>query len=477
MRRALAWAVLGIAAISAIYGFVHEHLFAQRLWTHDAVGRLVRFAAAFWIVAGVLLWRRPKWFVPVVAVFVLMYSVWWCSIYFNPLAPLAVIYLLGSCFLLGVLAAPRADGLTALLLGLALWTFAISIAVYFRVNTGPVYAIAFGIPYVLTAPRMKPAIASLRSIGNRPGDAKLWTSPAMAVLLFVLLMHWLIALKPEVSSDGLGMHLAIPTIIAYDARWAFDFREHTWALMPMGGDFAFTAAYLLGGEAAARLFNFALLVAITAMIYQSSRRWLTPSPALLVAALFASTPMVQLVTGSLMVENVWAAMILGAALSLWRGELLWAGVLFGAALSSKVGALAFVAPAIVAGLNHVRKQWRLAGAAALLFIVFGAPPYLNAWRQTGNPIYPFLNNVFKSPYFDTGPASAQDIRFRKPFTWKTPYEVTFRSTEYFEGRNGSLGFQYFLLLGSLAILIGRRAPLALLALGGGGRDPHLRQPV
>src|SRR5260370_17081651 len=107
-------------------------------------------------------------------------------------------------------------------------------------------------------------------------------------------MHWLVALKPEVSCDGLAMHLAIASIIARDARWAFDFHEHTWALMPMGGDFAFTAVYLPGGEAAARLLNFAMLGAITVMIYQTARRWLSPAPALLSSALFPSPPLLHL---------------------------------------------------------------------------------------------------------------------------------------------------------------------------------------
>ncbi len=51
--------------------------------------------------------------------------------------------------------------------------------------------------------------------------------------------------------------------------------------------------------------------------------------AALAATLFASTPLVQLVTGSLFVENVWAALILGAALALWSGGAVAAGMLLG----------------------------------------------------------------------------------------------------------------------------------------------------
>ena len=59
--------------------------------------------------------------------------------------------------------------------------------------------------------------------------------------------------------------------------------------MPMGGDFAFTAAYLTGGEAAARLLNFALMVVLAA--WSIGRRCAGfRIRAALMAALFASTP-------------------------------------------------------------------------------------------------------------------------------------------------------------------------------------------
>src|SRR5262249_25040769 len=153
----------------------------------------------------------------------------------------------------------------------------------------------------------------------------------------------------------------------------------------------------------------------------------------LAAALFASTPMVQLVTGSLFVENVWGAMILGASLSLCRGEFAWAGLLLGSALSTKVGTTAYLLPAICVGLWFSWKEqrrWLPVTLGVALFAVFAAPPYLNAWLRTGNPLFPFMNNIFKSPHFETSPTAVQDVRFRKVFTWKTPFDLTFHSHEY-----------------------------------------------
>src|SRR5712692_4307794 len=148
MRRALACAALALLTACAIYGFVHERLFQESPWLPEGLVRLAWYAAVFWTVTGLIIWLRPGWLGPIATGFVMIYSVWWCSQYFEPWAPLAVIYFLGSCFFLGRLIARETDGVTALLLGLAIWIFTISIAVYFPINTRLVYAVAFAIPYL-----------------------------------------------------------------------------------------------------------------------------------------------------------------------------------------------------------------------------------------------------------------------------------------------------------------------------------------
>ena len=98
-----------ILTICAIYGIVHERLLNQELWSDEGVVRLLGFTAVYWTVAGLIIWYRPAWLGPLVAAFVLIYSVWWCGRFFDPAAPMAVIYFLGSSFLLGQLIAPRTD--------------------------------------------------------------------------------------------------------------------------------------------------------------------------------------------------------------------------------------------------------------------------------------------------------------------------------------------------------------------------------
>jgi hypothetical protein len=439
----MAYAALALAAVCSIYGFVHEHLFAQWVWTPEGITRLLGYTAVYWAVA-IPIFRR-RWFGPAIAVFVFVYSTWWCAVYFHWWAPIAVIYFLGSCWMLGRF---FTRGINALIAGLAIWVFLISIAAHFPVNYPAVYAIAFALPY---AGRFKFKWS--------------WPAPSwqLALLGYVVLAHWLLALKPEVSSDGLAMHLAIPGMIADQGRFAFDFHQYMWSLMPMGGDFAFTAAYLLGGEAAARLLNFALFVAIVAIVYRTSLRWLPEPKAALAAALFASTPLAELVSGSLFVENVWAVFIAGAALALVDGELPVAGMLMGAAFSTKVGTSAYLIPAGVIGAMKMKGRWRAAAVGVALFVVLAAPPYFNAWMKTGNPLFPFANQVFHSPDFDQTVA-LQDTRYQASAKWSALYTTTFRSSDHIEGQDGALVFQYFLLLPALLVAWNGRAPGALIAL-------------
>lgn len=446
------------------------------MWSPVGRDRFLAYAAVFWTLAAVILWRSPRRLMPIVGCAALLYTAWWAG----PLAPFAVLYFLGSCYFLGRFLRRDLDGPTAVLLGAAVWMLVIWTALHFPINTRWVYAGALLIPYIL----------SPRSIAwNRAATVmERKEVAALAVLLFVLIAHLLAALKPETSADGLSMHLALPMAVARDAQWAFDFRLNAWALMPNGGDSLYAAVYLLGGEQAAHLLNFAFLATLCVLLARAARRWVSPSVAWLLAALFASTPLVQLVTASLFVENVWAALILAAALALLRyldkfdrGDLLLAGLFAGAALSVKLMAAGFAAPLVaIAAVAALRKQhWKPVLAASALFVLFAAPPYAYAFAKTGNPVFPFANARFRAPYFDTQ-QSFSDPRFAMPVSWMTPYKITFQSGDFLESRAGAAGFQYFLLFLPAALCARRKDQWTILAIAALGslivltQTPYLR---
>ena len=495
------WLILAVLAMLValeVYGLRTSHLFSQEIWDPEGRARLPQFAALFLAAATALLILAP-WILAGLAVALLVVLT---AIGVGPLAFLAVVFFLLSAWSLGGLIvgrtpwsarvpldpllageidATQAGGgvgrgpggpphLLSILLGMAIYIFLMPFAARLPVNYAWVYALVLALPILANRASLRrelppilglPAALPLRSWGERLG---------CAAFLFVLTTHWFAMLKPEASADGLAMHLAIPANIAANHAMTFDPGRILWAVMPMGADFTYSIVYLLGGEMAARLLNFAILLVLLGLLHSAVRRSVSPGVGWLLVTLFATTPMVQLVTGSLFVENLLTALLLGMMTAVWRfgesGErrfLYLAAALGGTAMATKFGAIAFLVPALVCAAVEVWRHRKQSGArwglALGLLLLAAAPPYGIAWVKTGNPIFPFRNDKFHSRQLDPK-ADIQDGRFRQPLTWSTPYDLTFRSNRYYEGQHGSFGFQYLVMapLGLLALLVAPRRP-------------------
>ncbi len=457
-RRLIFWLLLaGLIALLG-YGFWSARLFDQPVWTRAGLERLAWFGAIYgaWVLLAALVFpRRFAWATLLAAVaYVIAVA--------GVRAPAAVLFFLLSSWALGGLLA--VEGWLGLLVGLSLHAWIIGLVVQLPVNYAPLYAIWFALPLIFARRRLWQSRTRIAEWfrGAERGRRQVW--PA-ALLGLILLAHLLVALGPEVSADGLAVHLAIPMSVEAHHGWVFDVRHTAWAVMPMGADWCFTAAYLLGGEAAARLFNFGMLLVVVALIYALLGRLAPPGVRLLLAALFASSPIVQLVTGSLFTDNFWSAVLCGAFLALVRyresGHSRYpcvAAVLLGAGLATKFGTLAYALPVGVLLAIELRRRraMRLAPALAVLLAVFGAPPYLKAYFQTGNPVFPFLNTVFRSPYFDTQ-TEFVDYRFHNALSATSLYDLTFHTSRHLEAQDGGLGFHYLLFLPLALVLLRRRS--------------------
>ncbi len=452
------WLGLLLLGAFSIYGFWSNALLEQETWTALGLQRL-RLAAAFYALSVLTVYcLKPAFTLPAFFLFLFAYA----GAAVGPAAPLAVLYFFCSSLFLGRLffrAHESLDYLQALLLGIGIWILLIGVAARFPINTGFSYLIAFSIPIAagrrFMAEFYRAAAARLRTAP--PQGAFSYAS--LALLMFLLLMHYLAALKPEVSPDGLAMHMVVASRLAAHSLWSFDVQEFIWAVMPMGGDWAFSGVYLLGGEYAARLLNFGIFVFVAMFLFAAIRGWLSLGTALLLTALYASTPLVQLITGSLFVENVWAAFVIGAAVSLWRyhathrtAYLFLLGTFLGCAIQVKYGSLSLLPVTLALALPAWRRGRRLGRASPktlltflLLLVVFAAPPYLTAYGKTGNPVFPFMNDFFRSPLLDTS-TGIRDMRWPQGVEWNTFYAMTFQSSRYFEGQAGGFGFHYLLLL-------------------------------
>jgi Dolichyl-phosphate-mannose-protein mannosyltransferase len=283
-----------------------------------------------------------------------------------------------------------------------------------------------------------------------------------------------IVAKPEVGYDANAVHLQFARLFAEYHRWRFDVTRYAWAVMPLGADYAFAAAYMLGGESAARLLNFCFGGLLCLIAYQLICRYARREVALLSVCLFASTPLAFLETGTLYVENLWIAFLLGtllltldyvtrrSATTLAAFAMLCAG-----AMQTKLIGLIWVAPLVLClGYCVSRRQGagvRAVNHRALLLILaavlLAAWPYANAWMRTGNPVFPFVNAVFRSPYFDSASSFTNPI-YALPLRPWSIYAIFFSSGSFIEGREGAAGFHWLLLLPVIFLAFLRRRPLA-----------------
>lgn len=478
-------AVAGV--VIEIHGFRAGRLFDADIWDREGMRRLVHYIRLFLACAIPVMVLVPWSFTGLAIGLAGLGTV----LAAGPVAPLAVALFLISAGALGsrLLGGSGDDSLPgqalATMVGTAVYIFLMTLVARLPVNYPLVWGALLALPIAWDRAGVRRRLAACAGCA-RQAELRSWGERAAAALLvFVLGMHWLVALKPEVGADALAMHMAIPAGIAAHHRMTFEPSRFIWSVMPMGADWIYSIVYQFGGEAGARLTDFAMLLSLVAMLYGAARKWLARSAALLVAALFASTPLVQLVTGSLFVENVLAALVLAMLMAIWRlGEtgnrrnLFAAALLGGAAVTTKVGALPLVALAIPFAAAEAIRHWRTlsrrpvatCALAVLLLVATAVPSYAIAYGKTHNPVFPFLNHRFPCPFLDYKEDLVVGYHF--PISWRTLYDMTFETAKRLEGSNGAFGFQYLVLAplalaGLLALRDRREASAAAIALAAG----------
>ena len=107
------------------------------------------------------------------------------------------------------------------------------------------------------------------------------------------------------------LHLQLPELIAAQRSFRHS-RPLPVASMPLGADYAFATAYLMGNESAARALNLAFGGLACALAYRLAANFATREAALACVTLFAAMPLATLVTGSLFSETLWTAFLLAA---------------------------------------------------------------------------------------------------------------------------------------------------------------------
>jgi hypothetical protein len=483
-RAALACAV-GIAALYLIYRAYVDGSFAGGIsgWRSGERSRMYRLFFGSLVAAVAVVLARPKLAHRVLSLALLL----WIVVAFGPTAVASVAAIAAASATLGrrmlrAIAPTAADPLTAVTAGAVAIAAFVGATAALRWHWPAAYGVALATVFVL----LRTDLAALSRAFRR------WWAPRTAPLKIESLLPWTllgavvtvhvaVAARPEVGVDALAMHLQVAMEMARDHRFRFDATRHVWAVMPLGADWIYAVAFQFAGEAGAKLANLAALLLLLAWIVRfGSPDGGTLAPAAIVAAaLFASMPLAFAETGSLFIENYWAALLLGATFAGERavrershGWALAAFWLSAGAMQAKVIALLWVAPLLLAVIVALRGRLRALGgrelAAIGLAAVVLAWPYANAWWRTGNPVFPFMNTLFRSPLFDID-AAFNNARYNSPLTWRSGYDVVVHSGRFLEGSGGAAGLHWLVLFPAVFVLVRRDqlravvAPLALAA--------------
>ncbi len=358
-----------------------------------------------------------------------------------------------------------------LLVGAGMYGTAVGLLAHLPVNYPGVYGLILAVPLLIWWRSAVDCFNKCVSLvlESAPLPARInWLASAVAV---VALIHFVVALMPEVGHDALAMHLFIPAHMATRHQWGFNADLYVWAVMPMLGDWIFTLNYMLAGETAARLINVSFIYVLGWLIRDlvlwcggtiKGARWAT--------LIFLSTPLTFTESSSLFIESIWGAFIVASIFTLLkpmgsndssRGWLVLAGLFLGFAASTKAVTLTMLP--IFSGVVLLQYKFYFKKIdfltwfiAVNLFLLMGVVPYANAWTLTGNPVFPFFNAIFQSPFYPIVNFESSSV-FGKGITWDILYRMTFDSGKYLEATVGASGFQWLLLFlpASVFLLIGK----------------------
>lgn len=347
-----------------------------------------------------------------------------------------------------------------ILTGSCIWLGLIGATISLPIHDGALYVICAGAPLAIFPARTRMSVAN--ALKWLAAD-DVW-SPSerlcLALAVVIAIMHLIVVAKPEVGYDAIAMHLQFAELVGHAHRWNFDVTRYAWAVMPMGADYAYLAAYLVGGEAAARLLNLVFGLLLCALIYDIVRTQASRLIALVSVCLLASTPLWLLESSTLFVEFAWTAFLVAALASTLQFAERRKAAYFTAAALCCAGAMAckvigvfWVVPLAVVLLYRLADARAPARArlavVSLLGVVIASWPYVNAWVRTGNPVFPFMNTLFASPLFPAGEAFNNPV-YNSPLSLATPYALVMDSGRYLEGYDGAAGIQWLLLFPLIA---------------------------
>jgi hypothetical protein len=459
------------AVVAAAWFFVHAGLYAIRAWntTHSLTNFLlwqVGFFVALLLTAAIL---RPAIAGLLIGIQLIVSTLALVAIAqdFAFTGRLTIVLLWAACatcgmrWLLARIAGPRyatwGVASAAAFAALVPLCFLLGILHWMNFWIVALVALAAALPGAVIAMHRLPSLP--RNLLNTFRGFDVLELCWLEAIWLILAVAFVGAGASETHSDAVRVHLPYIHQLVEDA--GFSHQYACWhRLQPMAAQSCYAAFAVVGSDAAAKWLSWLALAALVVLVADEvlcrsgSRR-----VALFAGAAVISCPVLVELATTLYIDHVVTLFCTAGFIVVFRAlnPPCWRGILLSAAMMAslvqvKYPGLIFSAVwGLMLFVTLLRRcplpraiGWSLAGGATL--VAAASPWYIYVYAGTGNPLFPYLNNWFTSPYW-SNELSLHDIyeSFFKVSPGITgalsfPWDATYQTSRFFEGFDGSVGF-------------------------------------
>lgn len=284
------------------------------------------------------------------------------------------------------------------------------------------------------------------------------TRVAQRFALWTVALATSTVLLPTFSFDDRTHHLALGTQLVAHGRALFDVRSHVGAVSSNAHDMLYAIPHVLTRVECRGAINLAYFLGIAGLAsHLLDRVGATARSRYVVLAAVFATPLVHALGTTMQTEVFTTLLSLAAAVALARiddGRVdgVWAVVVIAAGMFAvKITGAAIGLPVLVVALVLAIRRGILRTAVttgrfafvAIHAVALAFHTYVHAYLRTGNPVFPYYNAIFRSPYYPSSDVS--DPRYVNHFSSTVLYEMTFDTSRFYESPDGTLGFQFLAL--------------------------------
>lgn len=221
------------------------------------------------------------------------------------------------------------------------------------------------------------------------------------------------ALVPPLSYDEIAYHLAIPKLYIQQGRIGY-ISFIPYSNWPLENEMLYLLGLLLSTDKFAHLVTWLDMALICLGLFYFGKRYINKNTGLLAALIFSMTPAITFLSGTALVEIPLTLFTFFAIYQFFNWintnqykYLVISAIFCGLAASTKLNAavtaviIGFLL--IIEGVLKRKKFWVI----VRIYLVFGlisflvvSPWYLKSWFLTGDPLWPFLSNIFPTRNWD-----------------------------------------------------------------------------